>query len=171
MLNLFPKIAIYLEISKLFREHKSNEGVEGQNKYAELYSSLNKYTVPFSSENPDAIENAGFSSRGIMVEASVASDLNAIIDNLGDLYSTVVSRGEETVRKFVIQKYNLGLDRLQTNGLKGKKEVFHRVKLTRNDDIAIKSIVTLPEPTVRFSQINLPGSSLLVKANLNMHFF
>ena len=46
----------------------------------------------------------------------------------------------------------------------------HRVKLTNNDEIAITSILTLPEPTVQFSQVNLPGSSLLVKANLNLHF-
>ena len=64
----------------------------------------------------------------------------------------------------------MGLDKLQSNNLKGKREAFHRVKLTRNDEIAISSIVTLPEPTVRFSQINLPGSNLLVKANLNIHF-
>jgi hypothetical protein len=162
--ELIPENQNILEMAQLFRNYKSNEGIEGQNKYAELYSSLNKHTVPFSSENPDVVD------RNIIVEASVASELNVIIDNLGELYSTVVSKGEETTRKFVIQKYNLGLDRLQTNGLKGKKEAFHRVKLTRNDDISIKSILTLPEPTVRFSQINLPGSSLLVKANLNMHF-
>ena len=153
-----------LEMNSIFRLYKSNEGVEGQNKYSELYNSLNSYMTPFMSENPDNVKN------NVIVEANVNSDINAIIDNLGELYSTVVSRGTETVRKFVIQRYNLGLDRLQTNGQKGKREAFHRVKLTRNDEIAISSIITLPEPTVRFSQINLPGSNLLVKANLNMHF-
>ena len=59
---------------------------------------------------------------------------------------------------------------MESNGLKGKKETLYRVKLTRNDDIAITTILTLPEPAVRFSQVNLPGSSILVKANLNMHF-
>ena len=46
----------------------------------------------------------------------------------------------------------------------------HRVKVGENDPISINSIITLPEPTVRFSQVNLPGSNLLVKANLNLHF-
>ena len=48
--------------------------------------------------------------------------------------------------------------------------IAHRVKLTENDQISINSILTLPEPTVRFSQVNLPGTNLLVKANLNIHF-
>ena len=48
--------------------------------------------------------------------------------------------------------------------------VAHRVKLTPNDTISINSILTLPEPTIRFSQINLPGSNMLVKANLNLNF-
>ena len=48
--------------------------------------------------------------------------------------------------------------------------ISHRVKLTKNDNIAISSLITLPEPTVRFSQVNLPGSNILVKSNLSLHF-
>jgi hypothetical protein len=171
-IEIIPENQNFLEMSQLFRNYKTNEGIEGQNKYVELYNSLNRYTTPFSGENPDALGSifSPVNGNGVIVEAQIASDLNVIIDNLGELYSTVVSRGNETSRRFIIQKYNLGLDRLESNGLKGKKEAFFRVKMTRNDDIAITSILTLPEPTVRFSQVNLPGSSILVKANLNMHF-
>lgn len=171
-IEIIPENQNFLEMSQLFRNYKTNEGIEGQNKYAELYNSLNRYTTPFSAENPDALGSIfnPVNGNGVIVEAQIASDLNVIIDNLGELYSTVVSRGNETSRRFIIQKYNLGLDRLESNGLKGKKEALFRVKMTRNDDIAITSILTLPEPTVRFSQVNLPGSSILVKANLNMHF-
>jgi hypothetical protein len=45
-----------------------------------------------------------------------------------------------------------------------------RVKITDNDLMAIKSIMTLPEPTIRFSKINLPGTDILSKANLNQIF-
>jgi hypothetical protein len=170
-IEIIPENQNLLEMSSLFRRYKSNEGIEGQNKYSGLYSALNPYLTPFSSEN---MENASVfnSENNIIIEARVNSNINAIIDNLGDLYSTVDMRGRDTSRKFVIQKYNLGLDKLHVeNGIfKGPKMDAVRVKLTNNDEIAIKSIVTLPEPTVQFSQINLPGSSLLVKANLNLHF-
>ena len=170
-IEVIPENQNISEMSSLFRRYKSNEGIEGQNKYSGLYSALNPYLTPFSSantENSDAFN----SENRIIVESNVNSNINAIIDNLGDLYSTVNTRGRETTRKFVIQKYNLGLDKLHVeNGLfKGSKMDADRVKLTNNDEIAITSIVTLPEPTVQFSQVNLPGSSLLVKANLNIHF-
>jgi hypothetical protein len=159
------------EMSNLFERYKSNEGIEGQNKYSGLYSALNPYMTPFSSvntENSDAFN----SENRVIIEATVNSNINAIIDNLGELYSTVVSNGHDVTRKFIIQKYNLGLDKLHVeNGLfKGSKMDAIRVKLTNNDEIAVTSIVTLPEPTVQFSQVNLPGSNLLVKANLNLHF-
>lgn len=170
-IEIIPENQNILEMSGLFRRYKSNEGIEGQNKYSGLYSALNPYLTPFSSVN---VENSdAFSSENkIIVESNVKSNINAIIDNTGDLYSTVVIKGQETARKFVIQKYNLGLDKLHVeNGLfKGSKMDAERVKLTNNDEIAITSIVTLPEPTVQFSQVNLPGSNLLVKANLNIHF-
>ena len=170
-IEVIPENTNLLEMSSLFRRYKSNEGIEGQNKYSGLYSALNPYLTPFSSDN---MENASaFNSENrVIIEGRVNSNINAIIDNLGELYSTVVTRGQETARKFVIQKYNLGLDKLHVeNGLfKGPKMNAQRINLTNNDEIAITSIVTLPEPAVQFSRINLPGSSLLVKSNLNLHF-
>jgi len=167
-IEIIPEMQNIAEMSSLFRRYKSNEGIEGQNKYAGLYSALNPYLTPFSTVNA---ENSEAENR-IIVEGNVATNINAIIDNLGDLYSTVNVHGRETGRKFVIQKYNLGIDKLHVeNGLfKGSKMDARRVKLTNDDEIAITSMLTLPEPTVQFSQINLPGSSLLVKANLNIHF-
>ena len=166
-----PEMNNILEMSSLFRRYKSNEGIEGQNKYSGLYSALNPYLTPFLSANVE--QSDAFSSENrVIVEGTVQSNINAIVDNLGEMYSTVVNRGNNSTRKFVIQKYNTGLDKLHVeNGLfKGSKMDAERVKLTNNDEIAITSIVTLPEPTVQFSQVNLPGSSLLVKANLNLHF-
>jgi hypothetical protein len=166
-----PEINNILEMSSLFRRYKSNEGIEGQNKYSGLYSALNPYLTPFSSVNVDHSDAFSTENR-VIVEGAVQSNINAIIDNLGDMYSTVVTRGKDATRKFIIQKYNLGLDKLHVeNGLfKGSRMDAQRVNLTNNDEIAITSILTLPEPTVQFSQVNLPGSSLLVKANLNLHF-
>ena len=170
-IEVIPEMHNIAEMSSLFRRYKSNEGIEGQNKYSGLYSALNPYLTPFSSINAESSDAFNAENR-IIVEGNVTSNINAIIDNLGDLYSTVNIRGRETSRKFIIQKYNLGLDKLHVeNGLfKGSKMDAKRVKLTNNDEIAITSMVTLQEPTVQFSQINLPGSSLLVKANLNLHF-
>ena len=160
-----------LQMEQLFKNYRSNKNVEGQNKYHNLYYSLDPYMTPFYSLPIDSNTNSVFNSQnGIIVESSVNNDINAIIDNLSDLYSSIVSNNEVKTRKFVVQKYNIGLDSLYSSNLKGQNLIAHRVKLTNNDQIAVNSMVTLPEPTVRFSQINLPGTDLLVKANLNLHF-
>ena len=151
------------QMKQQFTNFKSNSGGEEQNKYIELYNSLNSYMTPFETEQISVNNNA-------ILDTDVNADMNVIIDNLGDLYSTVVANDDIVSRKFVISRYNLGLDRLQATNLKGSKMISHRVKLTKNDSISISSLVTLPEPTVRFSQVNLPGSNILVKANLSLHF-
>lgn len=154
----------------LFKNYRGNSGVEGQNKYTNLYYSLDPYLTPFYSVPPSPSDDVFSKSTGIIIEGNVETNINAIIDNLGDLYSTVIGRSEQTNRKFVIQRYNLGQEKLQADNLKGSKMIAHRVKLTQNDPISINSIITLPEPTVRFSRVNLPGTNLLVKSNLNLHF-
>lgn len=157
-----------LEMKTLFANYKSNQTTEGQNKYTQLYTSLDPYMRPFYSsvEKEDAFSKPN----GVIIEGPVESTINAIIDNLGDLSSSVVSNSLIKSRKFVIQKYNLGEDKTQIVSIKNSKVITHRVKMTDNDLISVNSIVTLPEPTVRFSQVNLPGTSLLKKANLNQHF-
>lgn len=162
-----------IELIKLHdavKTYKGKDNKDIQNKYVEYYNTLNSYMTPFENISPENAENVYVSSNGIIVENQVNSDINAIIDNLDDLYSTIISNGETVNRKFIIQRYNLGLSRLEVANFRGPKMVSQRVKLTKNDEISIRSVLTLPEPTVRFSQINLPGSSLLVKANLNLHF-
>ncbi len=162
-------------LSSLFinPKYNRNSSIKDKMKYTNFtYQSFDEYMTPFYSLTPDTINNVFTKPNGIIVEANVESDINAIIDNLDDFYSTIVSGSDSELknRRFVMQKYNLGLDKLYATNLKGQRMIAHRVKLTENDPISINSIVTLPEPTVRFSQINLPGSNLLVKANLNLHF-
>jgi hypothetical protein len=74
------------------------------------------------------------------------------------------------IKRFLIQKYNLGLTKLDATNLKGSRFEAVRVKMTQNDDLYLKSVLTLPEPFIRFSQINLPGTNILNRAILNSVF-
>ena len=162
-----------LEISSLYVSRQANREStnKSQTRYTSFtFQSFDKYMTPFYSVNSDLANDVFSEPNGIIIEGNVESDINAIVDNLGDLYSTVIGKSELTNRRFVIQKYNLAFEKLQAINLKGSKMIAHRVKVTNNDPISINSILTLPEPTVRFSQVNLPGSNLLVKANLNLQF-
>lgn len=151
------------ELSQLYRNYKNSSSNEEQNNYVQLYNSVNNQCTPFHSIPPEKTND-------ILYETEVMNDMNVIIDNLGELYSSIVTKETIASKRFVIQKYNLGLDMLTSDVLKGNKMISHRVKLTKNDLLSLTSLVTLPEPTVQFSQINLPGSNILTKSNLHLHF-
>lgn len=149
------------DITTLISNYKnSNE----ENKYSQLYKDLNPYFTPFElidAENNDTI-----------IEKHTGCDINVVIDNLEDMYSSIFANSNVKNRRFVISKYNLGLNKLDTveSESSGSKLITARVPMTESDVMSIKSIITLPESTIHFSKVNLPNSTLLEKANLNMIF-
>ena len=149
-------------IDKLDR-YKSNDTQGEQNKYVHLISELNPYFTPFNEVNPETVND-------IIIEKPVLNDLNIIIDNLGEFYSSIAENDVIKTKRFVIQKYNLGVSRLQSTQLTGSKMIAHRVNITQPDILSLKSIITLPEPVIRFSKINLPGTNILDRVNLNNTF-
>ena len=151
------------QIKELLEKYKSDDLPNEQNKYASLYSSLNPFFTPFNLIDDEK-------SNGIIIEKETLSNINTIIDNLEDMYSSIFNNNTIRNRRFVIQKYNTALTKLDTIDSTGAKLVTVRTKITDNDIMSIKSFITLPEPVIRFSKINLPGTSILDKANLNLAF-
>ena len=161
---------IYLDINEdiarikgLIDNYRSNDLPIDQNKYSLLYGELNSYFTPFNLINEE-------STSDLLTEKNVEADLNVIIDNLEEMYSSVFTNNNVRSRRFVIQKYNMGLTRLDTLDVTGSRLMTTRVKMTNPDTMSIKSFVTLPESVIRFSKINLPGTTLLDRANLNQVF-
>jgi len=151
------------EMKNIFDRYKSNDTPSEQNKYFNLISELNPYLTPFNETNAE-------STFDVINSISIANDLSAIIDNLDDFSSSIVENDIVKTKKFVIQRYNLGVSRLDATQITGKKMISHRVNITQPDILEVKSILTLPEPAVRFSHINLPATSIYEKANLNNTF-
>ena len=150
-------------IKMIVENYRANNLPNEQNKYSSLYKELNPFFTPFNDINEEYTSE-------IMIEKSTNCDLNVIIDNLGDFYSSVFSSNQLNIKRFLIQKYNLGLTKLEATNFKGSNFESVRVKLTQPDEIFLKSILTLPEPFIQFSRINLPGTSILNRANLNEIF-
>lgn len=146
------------------KSYKSKKNVANvQNKYSAFYSSIDNDFSPFAdvdSENRfDVLTNPA---------QRVAADLEAIVDNLDDYYSYTFGV-DLTVnkRRFVIQKYNLGLTRLGEHVMKSGKRVYIREPMTQNDKIAVKSVVLLPNQAVEFSRVDLPGTNIMSKSSLS----
>ena len=146
-----------------YKSNSLNDDENQQNKYATLYSELNPYFTPFEYVNDE-------NNDGIINDIAVGDNINVIIDNLTDFYSSILSNNAIKSRRFVIEKYNLGLNRLDSTNMKGSRMNSVTVKLTNPDILSISSIMTLPEPAIRFSRVNLHNTNILDRANLNLTF-
>ena len=140
----------------------NEQTVADESKYYKLYQQLEDYMRPF--ENP--AENPHF-----LESKEVRASLEAIVDNLDEFYSSVMKisgKSEDLVRKrYVIQKYDLGLNK-RTIQMMGDKEIVENEVLTRPDKMYVKGLVVLPAPVMNYSRIHLPTTTILEKANLHM---
>jgi hypothetical protein len=152
-------------MNQIIQTHQSTITDNNTNKYASLYSELNPFFTPFS---PLGDENTS----DVLIETEVQNNINAIINNLEDMYSSVFKNNSIRNRRFVMTRYNMGQSKLDTieTDVGNNKTITVRVPMTRNDLMSVHSIMTLPEPTIRFSKINLPNTDLLSKVNLNQVF-
>ena len=98
---------------------------------------------------------------------NVNTNLDAIIDNFGDFYSTVIKNEKLHRQQFVIQRYNLSEKRMKEEVLNSGKKLYKKVPLTDNDEMCIKSYLMLPEPIIQYSKIDLPNTKLIEKVNLH----
>lgn len=103
-------------------------------------------------------------------------NITAVIDNLDDFYSSVVNGEEVKRRRFVTQKYNLGLSKVQPSTSSVSSGALSTANLTRttgftnltpNDRMNIVGFMTFPEPVMNYSRISLPSINILDKADLN----
>jgi hypothetical protein len=136
--------------------------------YNTLYERINEDMTPFSSPQ--------FPEDYLLPHQKVAADLESVVSNLNNFYSTVYERAGRkewlTRQRFVIQRYNLGQSVMEGKmvGNVGRK-IYIREPLTDNDTITIKSIMVLPEPVVQFSAVDSPGTSILQQAGLAQNYF
>ena len=150
----------------IFESYKSDE-MEYDNNYAHLYNSIANEMIPFiQSDKPG------------LLSTEISKNLIGITNNLDNMFSTTYSElgidknNKSTPNalresKFFVQQYNIGLTRLKADSFKGSHYHPKLIPMTSNDPITISSILTLPEPFVRYSKINLPQTNILNKANLN----
>lgn len=146
------------ELETLFSRKKA----EQKQPYEDTYNRAQDIMTPF-----DLPENES----ACLGTASVLTNIESIVDNLEDFYSSVYMNGEVKRRKFVIQRYNLGLNRLNEEITKSGKKIYNPVRMTPHDKICIKSVMMMPESVFRFTNIELPMTDILTKAQLHQNYF
>ena len=141
-----------------------------------LQKELNPFMTPFLDPTDKT---------DVILDARVNTTLTAVVDNIDNFNSSVngrdtysspnsmykLERSKKVMQKrFALQTYIDGATGLEMIKTRGDNPIIKRKNLTSNDSINIKSFLTLPEPTLRFSRINLFSTNLLEKANMNLHF-
>jgi hypothetical protein len=155
--------------NRVYYDNKFGEA----NRYYSLYQSLNDSMRPFENvpESPD-----------FLIYKRIQDNLEAIVQNTEDFYSTTVYQANTLMRRFVIENYNLGLSRLETGFAseesqtanatwrrctEGGKRTNTRVEMTQSDKIPIKSLIILPKPVMQYSKLYLPSTNILDRTNLH----
>ena len=124
-----------IDLREEINNYKSNNLPSDQNNYAEFYRNINGLaSAPFKLLNNDE-------QNGIIYDLPAYLDINTVIDNLEDLYSSIYSKNGVRTRRFVIQKYLAGLEKLDTVDSTSSKMVTVRTKMTRNETLDIKSFL------------------------------
>ena len=155
-------------------QYTNNNIPDSENKYDYLLKVIQENANPY--ENPDE------DPEQFLTRQHVETNLATIVDNLDDFYSSVVdarkmidsmtgSSFDIRKKRFLIAKYNLGLSKLKTVVEQGSKPYNKRVQATESNKAFIKSFVLLPEDAIRYSRVQLPGSSILLKSALNKEGF
>lgn len=131
--------------------------------YSAYYENLNENMTPMET----FYECVGCSAT--LEGKAVRTDLDAIVENLDNYYSHVHNKVNKSyqvgTRRFVMQKYNLGLSKMQQHIMKSGKTVYLRSQMTLPDKMHAKSVIMLPDAAIDFSRVDLPGTSVLDRVN------
>jgi hypothetical protein len=101
----------------------------------------------------------------------VLTNIDSVVDNLENFYSTVVANENTVKRQFVIQRYNLASTKMTEQIARTGKSLYVREQIGENDTMCVKSLIMLPYPIVQLSAIHLPTTNMLSKTTLHQHYF
>jgi len=141
-----------------------NYNNEGNNIYISKTQELSNIFTPFNDTT----------RRDYIDQRLVEADIESILTNLDNFESSVLKGSlkqmEIVKRKFIIQKYCLNMTKLVKEMVDGKERAIVR-PLYKNDKIAVKSFISMPMCVMKFSAIDMPGTSLYEKTKLHRDFF
>ena len=148
------------EQSDIYNQFLDNSQTQSDNKYIDLQRKLDPYYKPY---------NDARNRNDILASVTVNVPITSVVNNMDGYKSTVFKKQNITVQSFLTQEHSLGQSIL-TQQVTKKSTKLIRSAIIPNDRLDITSLLTLQEPIVRFSRINLPSTDIVTRANLNTNF-
>jgi len=157
-----------MDIDPRMIQDERDQEIELQRRWHDGSLTYTQYMTNLSTTHFSPQSNPLF-KQDVIITKQISDNFTAVIDNLDDLCSSVVNNDKIKQRRYVIQKYNLGLSKLQLRNLRGgAKMSADFATLTPNDTMNITGFVTFPEPVIYYSRIALPSTNIMDKGNLNL---
>ena len=136
-------------------------------KYDYMFSRTHETMTPFS----PPVQREDF----LAFNKEVKTDLEAIVNNLDDFYTTVSEQAISTKKytptsskfRYFVQKYNLGMTKLSGLQNVGQSKIFLKSRLTPNDKVTVKSLIVMSEPVMRYSHVDMPATNILIRSQLS----
>jgi len=145
-----------MDMDNLFTNYYKNTTIGNELKYDTLYSKLNPYMTPFvPPTNSDLL---------LSFKQEVVKDLDAIVNNSNKINDAQLSRF-----KYMIQRYNIGMERPSSTELKGGMKVSLKTQITPPDKISVQSLFMLPYSVVKYSHVDLPATNIMIRSQLSQN--
>ena len=142
--------------------YKNNEIPDQQNKYNYLINQLNEFYTPYLDPDQDS---------SIIHKQHVNTNLQVVLDNLEDFYSSTAKDDSIKRKRFSIRQLNTPLTRLHIKNESDLVLSTYRTNISIADKLNLKSFLMLPKEAINFSKILLPSVDILTKSVLNNKFY
>lgn len=154
---LLDEASELIEMEGLYTNYYKNTTIGNELKYDTLYSKLNPYMTPFvPPTNGDSL---------LSFKQEVLKDLDAIVNN----YSNTIHDKQLSRFKYMVQRYNIGVERPSSTELKGGMKVSLKRQLNPPDKISVQSLFIMPHSVVKYSHVDLPGTNIMIRSQLSQN--
>lgn len=158
------------DLGEILRDDETtqNNYFKNRQRIGDVPSYLGYYSKIHDSMKP--FEEPAFPETHFAPERDITEDLDTILQNQENFQSTAYVTSKDIKgyarRRFVIQRYNLGMTHLASKMSKEGRRVYIRSSMTPSDKATVGSFLVLPKPAFKMANINLPQTSILDKSSL-----
>jgi len=145
------------EYNNIMEMYKNNNIPSSSEKYQFVQQRINNIQKSFLFPNVET---------DVISKVNVSKDINTVVDNLGDFYSSVSTNDNITRKQYYTQKY-LSAENMLYKNLLDKRGIFTKRKIIQNEDIYLKGFIILPMLYKYLSKINLPKTNIYKKTILH----
>lgn len=146
------------EESRIIESYREDTIQTGVNRYDTMLRDLAPFLCPWSMPAPGGAS--------VVFSSHVDAHITAVVDNFGDMRSSVVKDERLSQKKFFIQPHARGLDVLGIVRHAGGEITYNQRQVVPGDPISVTGLMTLPSQAIQASRAVLPSTDVASRVDL-----